>query len=439
LTFYQPQRIALEEQEPNDSGLINEQRENVEPRYFWRFCVLVYVVTLFCPIYFQVGAIRLSPTKIVLALLLVPAMLQTFANARRPFVVPDLMVLLYCLWAGICFAVVHGAGDAIEPAGSLFIELTGSYFLARIAIQSPSDFRFFFKLLFFAVLLLLPFSVLESLSGERTLLSLFGRFFSVYTPVAPELRAGLFRSQGPFEHPILFGVVASIALGSAFVQFSGADGLFKRMLRAFIVTSVVFTTLSVGAFLSIVVQVILKLWDLVFGQFKSRWTVLFVGFAFLYIAVDLLSNRTPPEVFISYLTFRTDASYNRLNIWQFGTQSVWNNPIFGIGFNEWERPYWMGLSVDNFWLLRAMRFGIPGLLILVVGFFFAVRSAASVKLQSEQQESCRRAFLIVICAIAVSITTVDLWSNSQALFFFLIGSGAWLVGTSGGSAMEKVA
>ena len=71
---------------------------------------------------------------------------------------------------------------------------------------------------------------------------------------------------------------------------------------------------------------------------------------------------------ITYLTFNSGTAYWRLHIWNFGSAEVWRNPLFGIGLNDWARPSWMWTaSVDNFWLLTAMRYGIPAFLLLVAG------------------------------------------------------------------------
>ena len=58
----------------------------------------------------------------------------------------------------------------------------------------------------------------------------------------------------------------------------------------------------------------------------------------------------------------------RVHIWHYGTPSVLNYPIFGTGFNDWERPSWMGGSIDNFWFVCAVRYGIPGFLFMAAGF-----------------------------------------------------------------------
>jgi hypothetical protein len=69
--------------------------------------------------------------------------------------------------------------------------------------------------------------------------------------------------------------------------------------------------------------------------------------------VDLLSNRTPFHVFVTYLTFSVETGYARIMIWNWGIAEVMRHPVFGIGLAEWERPLWKSGSMDNFWLVRS--------------------------------------------------------------------------------------
>jgi len=57
------------------------------------------------------------------------------------------------------------------------------------------------------------------------------------------------------------------------------------------------------------------------------------------------------------------------------------HPVFGIGYGDWARPNWIPASVDNFWLLTAMRHGVPGLGFLAAAFILVLFS------NSEEAES----------------------------------------------------
>ena len=136
------------------------------------------------------------------------------------------------------------------------------------------------------------------------------------------------------------------------------------MLAAF-GTAMTFTSLSSGPLLSAVLQFGMISWGWIT---RNAWWVL-VGLVVLgYVAIDLVSNRSPVQVLISYLTFNPANAYWRLHIWNFGSAEVLRHPLFGIGLSDWTRPGWMSTaSVDNFWLNTAMRYGFPAFLLLAAG------------------------------------------------------------------------
>src|SRR3954466_10503300 len=55
-------------------------------------------------------------------------------------------------------------------------------------------------------------------------------------------------------------------------------------------------------------------------------------------------------------------------IWEYGSASVLNNPLFGVGFGDWARASWMTSSADMFWLVNAMRHGLPAGLLIMSAF-----------------------------------------------------------------------
>jgi hypothetical protein len=159
--------------------------------------------------------------------------------------------------------------------------------------------------------------------------------------------------------------------------------------------------------------------------------MLLSGFLMLWFAVSLASNRGFVKVFISYFTFSPQSAYNRTLIWDYGSAEVARHPVFGIGLGDWIRAPWMSDSMDNFWLLTAVRYGMPALLFLV---------AAIVYIAIEQSRSCRRdihlnryrmGWLTIIFGFTVSGITVHFWNALFAYFFCSIGTGVWMTRRTG--------
>ena len=113
-----------------------------------------------------------------------------------------------------------------------------------------------------------------------------------------------------------------------------------------------------------------------------------------FVVVSMFSNRTPFHVFITYLTFNLEASYNRILIWDFGTAEVMRNPLFGIGYGEFDRPWWMHASVDNFWLLIAMRHGLPAFFLFAAAILLIMYKIGRQRIVDPEIAACRTGLLI---------------------------------------------
>ena len=259
----------------------------------------------------------------------------------------------------------------MQPAGIFLIETLGAFLFARRYIRDVFAFRRMVQCLVLMVIFLIPFAVYENVTGSPILIKLFGQIFPV--PVSPpkEPRWGLDRAQATFEHPILFGVACS----SAFALSYYVLGMTKRLvglLASGLVIVAVFSSLSAGALVSVFCQAILMVWDKITAGVARRWAILTILTIIGYVAVESASNRSGFQVFISFLTFNADQSYMRIHIWNYGTELVMGHPVFGVGLNEWERPSWMGGSIDNFWLSNAVSYGNPGSVVSNRCFCFGV-------------------------------------------------------------------
>jgi O-antigen ligase len=187
----------------------------------------------------------------------------------------------------------------------------------------------------------------------------------------------------------------------------------------------VFLSLSTGAYLCVFVQIAILIWGKIFKSVKGRWVLLFSFVLFSFIVIDVLSNRNPFEVFVSYLTFNTGSSYNRILIWKFGTANILNHPLFGIGLNDWERPEWMHASMDNFWLIEAVRYGIPAFIFMSSAFLIILFSAGKKRYSDQKLQIIRNSSVISIIGVFFAISSVDLWNATFCWLMFIIGSLAW--------------
>ena len=168
---------------------------------------------------------------------------------------------------------------------------------------------------------------------------------------------------------------------------------------------------------------------------SSKWTILWSIVLFGVLAAQFGSNQGAVKFFISHFTFDPQTGWYRVAIWDFGSDSVLNHPIFGIGLADWARPRWMASdSVDNFWLLTAMRYGIPALVLLLGSCIFMMVAVTRAKSADRTVEICRVAYLICMISFLFVGTTIHFAHSIYAWFMFALGSGAWLLDTKPGLA-----
>jgi O-antigen ligase len=143
--------------------------------------------------------------------------------------------------------------------------------------------------------------------------------------------------------------------------------------------------------------------------------------AFIYVLIDLVSTRDPMRVAFTYLTFSSHTAYWRMIIWEYGMAEVFRHPLFGIGFEEWERPSYMySGSMDNFWLVIAVRHGIPAFL------GFCLIAAVPVikgfrKMAREGRAPRTEAYMFALSGLVVSACTVHYWLALLVFFTFFCG------------------
>jgi hypothetical protein len=389
--------------------------------------VVLLLISLIIPFVFMVGPLRLSAYRLVLIVFFVPSALMWLRGKAGPVRLADLALLFFCAWATLSLAVVHGVGMAVEAGGIMLLEAMGAYLMARCFIRDAASFRRMVRLLFILVAGMLPFAAYEAFTGQNIMHNFFENIFRSYPDVLKAPRWGMRRVQGPFEHPILFGVFSGGILGLVHFVLGYQKAWITRMSQTLAVTVAAFFSLSSGPLISMGVQIALLGWDDTLKAIKSRWKI-FAGLAlFSGLLVELISERSIPRLLISFFAFNTSSAWNRLRIWEYGSASVLNHPLWGIGLNDWERPAYMVKSVDMLWLVPAMRYGLPGGLALHLAFFAVFLPVLFKKGLDAQQKRFRTGFLISMAGFYISGWTVYYWNATWVVFIFLLGSGVWLL------------
>jgi hypothetical protein len=381
--------------------------------------VLGYMLFLPPQLTVRIGDIAIPPYRF----LLIPAtlfLMVTSLRGRWRFNWLDLLVILGAFWICLALFMTTEAYEAFTAVVAQTTDMALAYFFARAAFQTPRDFRVFLLMMAPGVGLVGGTLMLESLTETHIIQPLFstltGQGFA--TPRMDE-RLGLMRARGPFPHPILAGIFLASFLSLYFM--SGLRGWPRVVGIIGAVAS--FFTVSSAALLALTVGVVLMSYNWLSQHIVNlTWRFFFVMFGILIFVTELGTNSGAYSLIVRYASLNSISSYNRVLIWKYGTKNVEKNPWFGLGYAEWERPVWMKVSFDHFWLLTAVRFG------LIPSVLYAVVTAAAVILLARRSASSNpadamleRGIAIALAVYALGVISVALWLSAQVWFFVLIG------------------
>lgn len=402
--------------------------------------VVIYLLTIVTPVGFNIGSIAMTSVRLFLLIVIVPLTIRLVSGRYGRLYLIDFLFFLHILWAAVSL-LVNNPNRAIESIGSTGVEFVGGYVLARAYIRSAPQFIGLIRVVLALVILLLPIAIPEALSGRAIIPALIDRIPGLTTVEQMEIpmRMGLNRVQAVFAHPIHYGLFSSVALSLTFVGLRNSMSLAGRIVACMAIGLGVFLSLSSGALLAALLQIGLIAWDMTFRSLRHKWLLLVGLFVAMYVTIDLLSNRTPIRVLMSYATFSAQTAFYRSVIFEWGMKNVWANPIFGLGYRDWVRPaYMVQGSIDNFWLVMAIRHGIPGLLLLAAGYLDAMTRVGLRRFaRGSTLANLQLAWMFTFVGLSFTLTTVHIWTAVYSFVFFMLGSGLWLAAAT--SDKEPVA
>ena len=139
------------------------------------------------------------------------------------------------------------------------------------------------------------------------------------------------------------------------VLYIWRDKFVRSVRLAAFFVFIVFTTISSGPMLSVLLQLGMTLWDRMSWFLRGKWFWLAGGAALTLVVLYFAAEFHLLDFIVQNLMFNPQTADGRLVILEYGSAEVARHPIFGIGLNDWARPGYKEASVDNFWLNSAMR------------------------------------------------------------------------------------
>lgn len=382
---------------------------------------MIFIFCLIIPGNFTLpGNLSVNASRLVMMLAIIPLTIAWISGKAGRIVLPDVLILLHAAWMMLSYIYNHGL-ERLPYASITGIELFGGYLMGRILIRTPDDFRRFFRYMIIAFIVILPFAIYEMRTGVALLQHLSRAIFGIsHADAEYGRRMGIYRSQGMMQHPILFGLFFSLAVANIF--YIWRDQIARGLSGSGLALFLTFSSMSSGPLLAGVSQLLMIVW----GQLtKEAWAKLAIFSVAAYIFLSFASNRGPVVLMIETLTFNSNTGWTRVYIYRHGIQNVWANPIFGLGLHDWVRPGWLTGSVDNFWLITAMRHGVVGFVLLAGGLLLALVQILRAHSLSDTARRYRTGYVVALVAMSFTLSTVHVWGPTYVLTLFYFGAGAW--------------
>lgn len=384
---------------------------------------LGYVMLLPPQFNLNIGTTTVPPFRLIL----IPALafiVLSYARGHVRFRLADAFALLLGFWVTLAMFMTTEAIEAFTAAVAQTSDMVIAYFFGRATIRSPRDFRVFLLLVAPALFAAGALVAIESITHRPIVQPIAAALLGGdYVLARPDFRLGLLRARGSFPHPILAGVFLASFL--PLYLLSGLRG-WPRLIGS-LGAVFAFFTVSSAALLGLTTGLILTGYNWLSERISNLSWRMFFAVSAIFVFVAEASGAGTYRLLIRYGSLNSSSAYNRIRIWNYGTRNVEANPWFGIGYADWDRPDWLGDSVDNFWLLTAMRFGlIPPTLTLLMTLLAAL---AMIRIAGTAGTVDRRTLTGVVIALSVfafGATSVALWGSALVWFFMMIGLGVSL-------------
>jgi hypothetical protein len=367
-------------------------------------------------LYFQIGGVRFEAYRLFLLIYTV-FNIQNILNTR--FEKFERWIFFFCGWSLISFVAVHGI-SGIQSGVIRFLEVGVVYYIGRDFCLNGGAFavRYILLSVSIAFLLMVPLALQESKDGIRVTHVIAADLAGTYAEAFigdNYFRHGVYRSSVVFSHPILYSVIAMSLIVMTWYVFSGV----VRYLFIFGYLVAAYASMTSAGFIMLAMQIGLIILDrlnmYIPGIRKSvvRLTIL------VLVGLQLFTTQGAIKLLLNVLALNPETAFARYYQWENAWDDVMRNKIFGIGFNEWTRPWWMPDSIDSYWLHMAVVHGLVGVSIIATFWVLLFKY-----LFSSYQVSKDRLIFVMSCAVLGIIfggITVAFFDRAQTFTYLFLG------------------
>ncbi len=393
--------------------------------------LIVFYAFLFLPpeTEFSLFGVRLYGYRLGVIVGSIPALWMTIKDSRGFLNRIDIGIALMSFWIVLSFMSHYGLQQGLIRGLGVAIDTGLAYFVARASIVTPNDLRRFLILILPGLMFAAVVMAAESISGRLLLrplaTSIFGNMSSYYggevigqIQLRSELRLGLLRAYGPFDHPILGGTIMTGLL--PLYYYSGLRGW--PLVLGVVVSLCGLFSLSSAAFLAVTLMIAAIGINRVLPYIPklSWWTVIAVLTMILTVLHLASTNGLVPV--LARMTLSPQTAYYRILIWRYGTASIEKHPLFGVGYGQWERLDWMTESIDAHFLALGIVYGIAVPLALLAAIIFGMIKVG--RLMNLVEPQSRKMLVGINMAVFVYLVvgqTVTFYSAGSVVFMTYLG------------------
>lgn len=389
------------------------------------------LIIILIPGDFVVGSLALSPARVMFLILVPIFLIQFLRGAYGRINIVDILIFAHIFW--IILSIARNNPElVVQFAGSNALAVLGGYMLARATIRTPGDFKALVRFTLMVALISVPFVIIESVLGRLLIQETLGRIpgFRTVLLATDEKRLGLFRAGFVFPNPIHYGLIMSLLFVQSLVGMERVWNAGKRTIGAVLSATCCFFSLSSGAVLAVVVQLFLISWHWLTRTLGAqRWVILLLFGIIFYIIAEIGSDRPALIAILSRASFVAGNVYIRQALFEYGMEQLPRTPVFGVGFNEWDfLPPWMPTTMDNFWLLQALVYGIPAFAFIFGAVICGIAAVSRRPFKGIELTSMRLGWCLAMTSMSLTMATVTVWAMTHSLVMFMIGAGVWMIG-----------
>ncbi|MGV6804444.1 MAG: O-antigen ligase family protein [Ruegeria sp.] len=395
------------------------QTEAPLPALIW-----VYIMVLLIPIEFSLnlGGLLITPVRGFLLIVAGPVFYMFFT--RRKFTTEDGLMVFFALWVFTSYLTRKGFAN-LDQSGQRFLEIMVSYCITRTFFTNRQQMISYSQLLAVVIAILGFLAIPEAITHYRFLHEVPELLTGFYYYISDDTRMNMLRAATTFEHPILFGLFAASSMSMLWFSTQSTG---RRLWRTVTTGIASFFSLSSAAILVFGLQMALITMEFFTRKIPRRLTLFTVGTTAIVIFLETASNRGAIGLIASYLTFSAHTAYYRILQWNFTIDDVMRNPLFGVRYSEWTRPYWLTDSIDNNWLFIAFENGIPAVVALfalyLVIFLKVLKRARATK--DMTLRGLEMGWIIAAISLFLGGWTVTFFGKMTPYFSLFLGMGSAL-------------